>query len=255
MFCSACGANAGDAGFCPRCGSAMSSGVPGASAWQAPPPPEPPRRSLLPTALAGAGVGLVIVLLATIAFILHSQVGGSDPVAAAAATHALSPTSRAPAATVTTTVSSRPHKHHRTPVRSTAPTTPSYAGPGDVRGLAAGLFCRDLYARGYSYSAAVDYWRLHGQPNQMDIDRNGVPCETVYPPSDVSDYWGFTSLPDTSALPAGLFCRDLHARGYSYTDAVSYWYLHGEPDQMDIDLNGIPCETVYPRSDVDNYWY
>jgi hypothetical protein len=256
MFCSNCGANAGDAGFCPRCGSAMSAGVPAASPWQAPPPPEPPRRSLLPTALAGAGVGLVIVLLATIAFILHSQVGGSDPVAAAATTRAASPTSRAPAATVTTTVSSRPHKHHhRAPVHSTAPTAPSYAGPGDVRGLAAGLFCRDLYARGFSYSAAVDYWRMHGQPNQMDIDRNGIPCETVYPPSDVSDYWGFTSLPDTSALPAGLFCRDLYARGYSYADAVSYWYLHGEPDQMDIDLNGIPCETVYPPSDVDNYWY
>jgi hypothetical protein len=27
------------------------------------------------------------------------------------------------------------------------------------------------------------------------------------------------------------------------------------PDQLDIDRNGIPCETVYPGSDVDNYWY
>ncbi|MDX6316615.1 MAG: hypothetical protein QOD35_15, partial [Nocardioidaceae bacterium] len=52
---------------------------------------------------------------------------------------------------------------------------------------------------------------------------------------------------------AGLFCRPLLARGYSYGDAVYYWYLHNEPDQMDIDLNGIPCETVYPRTDVDNY--
>jgi hypothetical protein len=253
MFCSACGANAGDAGFCRRCGAAMRPGAP-APGWHPPPPPDPPRRSLLPTALVGAGVGVVIVLLATIAFIVHDEMAASDPTAAAGTTGSAPPTSRASAVTVTT-APSRPHRRHHKPVRSAAPSTPSYTGPGDVRALAAGLFCRDLYARGYSYSAAVDYWRLHGQPNQMDIDRNGVPCETVYPPTDVSDYWGFTSRPDTSALPAGLFCRDLYARGYSYGDAVDYWYLHGEPDQMDIDRNGIPCETVYPSADVNDYWY
>lgn len=75
-----------------------------------------------------------------------------------------------------------------TPARSVAPPRPP--GPADVRALPAGLFCRDLNARGYSYSAAVDYWRMHGQPNQMDADRNGIPCETVYPRSDVSAYWG-----------------------------------------------------------------
>jgi hypothetical protein len=79
---------------------------------------------------------------------------------------------RAPAAAVTTIVWSRPRKHVRTHVRSTAPTC---TGPGDVRGIATGLFCRDIQARGDSYSAAVDHWRLHGQPNRMDIDLNGIP--------------------------------------------------------------------------------
>jgi len=46
-------------------------------------------------------------------------------------------------------------------------------------------------------------------------------------------------------LPSGLYCRDLKAMGYSYSQATSYWYYHGRPAMMDADLNGIPCETVY----------
>jgi hypothetical protein len=210
---------------------------------------------MVPTALIGVGVAVVIVLLATIAFILHDQAGSPDPVAASPTPAVASATSGSSGAAAVTTAQKRLHKRHHARAAPPTPSTPSYAGPGDVRGLAAGMFCRDLFARGYSYSAAVDYWRLHGQTNSMDIDRNGIPCETVYPPSDVSDYWGPTSLPDTNALPAGLFCRDLYARGYSYGDAVNYWYVNGEPDQMDIDLNGIPCETVYSPADVANYWY
>jgi hypothetical protein len=56
---------------------------------------------------------------------------------------------------------------------------PRSTGPGDVRRQPAGLFCRNLLSRGFSYVAAIDYWRMHGQPNQMDADRNGIPCETV----------------------------------------------------------------------------
>jgi hypothetical protein len=71
----------------------------------------------------------------------------------------------------------------------TATTAP--VGPGDVSALPPGLHCRDLFAQGYSYSAAVEYWRLHGQTNEMDVDHNGIPCETVYSSSDVVAYWGF----------------------------------------------------------------
>jgi hypothetical protein len=55
-------------------------------------------------------------------------------------------------------------------------------------------------------------------------------------------------------LPAGLRCADLHAKGFSYGDAVAYWRLHGKPPLMDADHNGIPCETVYPRSAVAAVW-
>jgi hypothetical protein len=105
--------------------------------------------------------------------------------------------------------------------------------------------------------AAVEYWRHHGNPDQMDADRNGIPCETVYPATDVSAYWSVRDLPDDDiapGLPAGLLCRDLFARGVSYPEAVTYWWDDGAPDRMDADLNGIPCETVYPRSDIDAFW-
>jgi hypothetical protein len=130
------------------------------------------------------------------------------------------------------------------------------ADPGPVADLGPGLFCRDLFAGGFSYAAAVDYWRLHGEPNQMDADRNGIPCETVYSASDVAAYWG-DRLPAGGPVVApapGLFCRDLFAAGYSYGAAVEYWYDEGQPPRMDQDLNGIPCETVYPSSVVTDYW-
>jgi len=51
-----------------------------------------------------------------------------------------------------------------------------------------------------------------------------------------------------------LFCRDLYARGVSYADAVAYWWEEGAPDRMDVELNGIPCETVYSSYEINNYW-
>jgi hypothetical protein len=55
-------------------------------------------------------------------------------------------------------------------------------------------------------------------------------------------------------LPSGLFCRDLSAMGYPYWDAVAYWEFEGRPSRMDEAGNGIPCETVYPRQAVVDYW-
>lgn len=123
----------------------------------------------------------------------------------------------------------------------------------EVTDLAGGLFCRDLRAAGFSYAEAVRYWDLEGRPDRMDAAQNGTPCQTVYHASEVSSYWGLaTAVYD---LPSGLFCRDLKARGYSYDDAVWYWSLQGQTDRMDASRNGIPCQTVYPRSAVNAYWW
>jgi hypothetical protein len=246
MFCPSCGANVGAARFCPSCGAQTGASQPLQSPLQPGAQPPASRSLLVPVALAGLAVGVVIVLL--VGVLLLRGTPSSDPTAgAASAAAAPSETTSSPSEEASPTRQARPRRVKTV----TAAPTPV---PGDVRGLPAGLFCRDLNARGYSYVAAIDYWRMHGQPNQMDADRNGIPCETVYPASDVAAYWGGQSLPGMS-LTSGLFCRDLYVRGYSYPEAVAYWWLEGAPDRMDADLNGIPCETVYPAYAVDEYWY
>ena len=59
---------------------------------------------------------------------------------------------------------------------------------------------------------------------------------------------------NVDALPSGLFCRDLHAAGYPYWDAVRYWELEGQPARMDATGDGFPCTTVYAWNDVRDYW-
>jgi hypothetical protein len=56
------------------------------------------------------------------------------------------------------------------------------------------------------------------------------------------------------SLRGGYFCRDLKRMGYSYGEALQYWHYWDEPDQMDADLNGIPCETVYTAAQVRRYF-
>ena len=183
-----------------------------------------------------------LVLLAWLLVLMTKD----DPSKQAASTPASAPA--APVSVTTRTVA--PPAEGTT---STAPAAPKVAG--DVRSLPAGLFCRDLKAKGYSYVAAIDYWRLHGQPDQMDADRNGIPCETVYSRSDVAAYWNGREVTGIVPWTAGLFCRDLAARGATYAQAVAYWWYYDMPQRMDADKNGIPCETVYSAATVNAFWY
>jgi len=162
----------------------------------------------------------------------------------------VAPTSAAPASTDTV-----PPETTTTAAPAPAPAPAATAAPiGDVRSAAPDLFCRDLKALGYSYSAAVDYWRLYGQPNRMDEDKNGIPCETVFSRSDVVAYWPSTVYNNSISygLPSGLLCRDLESRGVGVYDALRYYIWEGYPSRMDADSNGIPCETVYP--DAAEVW-
>ena len=74
--------------------------------------------------------------------------------------------------------------------------------------------------------------------------------ELPHSPEDLmADYW---------ISPKGLFCRDIlrgDLRAYPFSAiggptlgyfwSLVYWSLEGEPDRMDVDLDGIPCETLY----------
>ncbi len=79
-------------------------------------------------------------------------------------------------------------------------------------------------------------------------------------------YNAATDIPDSTeslmeryrAAPHGLYCRDLlsgdpNACPFTqlgtfttthYFWSLVYWSLEGEPDGMDADPNGIPCETL-----------
>ena len=115
-----------------------------------------------------------------------------------------------------------------------------FAGPA-----AASEACVDLAP---SYREVVVEFILAGLPEELDVDGNGIPCEAEYPTSSQSF---FDSVRWTDP---GLFCRDLAEREYSYEDAVAYWLSEGAPDRMDADRNGIPCETVFPEEDINDYF-
>jgi hypothetical protein len=44
--------------------------------------------------------------------------------------------------------------------------------------------CRDLKPEGPDFAEAVAYWLTEGAP-----DRNGIPCETVYPAAAVEAFF------------------------------------------------------------------
>jgi hypothetical protein len=52
---------------------------------------------------------------------------------------------------------------------------------GEISALPDGLRCADLSTLGLGPKQAVDYWFLWGASDLMDADRNGIPCETVWP--------------------------------------------------------------------------
>ena len=98
--------------------------------------------------------------------------------------------------TTTTAPSTTTTVSPETTIATVIATTSTTVTP--VADLGSGLFCRDLRPGGYTYAEAVRYWMVEGRPDRMDADRNGIPCETVYPASEVVAYWG-ESPPTTTA--------------------------------------------------------
>ncbi len=100
----------------------------------------------------------------------------------------------------------------------------------------------------FPYRDIVAYWVAYGMPGRMDWNDDGIPCnedENIFEPAF------FAGLPGES----GLFCRDLEPDGYSFAEALAYWLREGAPDRMDADQNGIPCETIYPREEIEAFFY
>ncbi len=190
-------------------------------------------------AVAGMTAGLVAVLVTGLVVLAMHQPEDSGPrVQAVAPARVAQPT---PVPTVPLTP--RPS--------STAASVKAF---GDVRELPVGLLCRDLKQRGYGYAAAVDYWRIQGQPQRLDADRNGIPCEPEYARAEVGKYWQGRRVNPLASVPDGLSCRDLVARGATYSEAVTYWWYADRPQRLDPDDDGIPCQAEYSATEVDAFW-
>ena len=123
--------------------------------------------------------------------------------------------------------------------------------PTPAPGLAGGLFCRDVEAAGHTFTEALAYWVREARPSRMDVDGNGIPCETVFPVEEVQ-----AALGSVGGYEPDLFCYHLADRGATFDQAVVYWVLEGAPARMDADGNGVPCETVYdPGKIADVIWF
>lgn len=111
---------------------------------------------------------------------------GTEPGAEATITSTSSTTATGP----TSTTSTRP----TSTTEAITTTVPTGTTLGAVIDLPGGLFCRDLVGMGYGYAAAAEYWEREGMPERMDADRNGIPCETVYPADQIRPYWSFPTI-------------------------------------------------------------
>lgn len=170
------------------------------------------------------------------------------------------PGSRGPLAlstpTPTVTISPPSARTPDAPPSETPGALPAAGTQTAFEALPADLLCRDLASLGYTYTQSVAYWQMHGRPDRMDADQNGIPCETAYPEAAVRAIYGGVpaqlapARAALGALPADLLCRDLAGLGYTYADSVVYWEMYGRPARMDDDGNGVPCETVYPLAEV-----
>ncbi len=115
-----------------------------------------------------------------------------------------------------------------------------------------GMYCRDFVVEEDHppYWSAVLYWLSEGEPDRMDADRDGIPCETTYPEVFIRDLLEDPTIignedPTIDELDRGLRCRDLIWWMPFYQQALGYFYSEGFPERMDADDNGVPCETVY----------
>lgn len=115
-------------------------------------------------------------------------------------------------------------------------------GEGGDAWFAHGLFCRDIIVDPWTGpQVPFLYWLVEGSPDRMDADRDGIPCETLFPEVVLSRFLEDPYLLDDGA-PSGLTCDDLRWVRPWYRQAVAYYVAEGLPGILDDDGDGIPCE-------------
>ena len=117
-------------------------------------------------------------------------------------------------------------------------------GEGEGTWFAHGLYCRDIVTdRWMGPEVPFLYWLMEGSPDRMDADRDGIPCETLFPEIVLSQFLEDPYLLE-DGVPSGLTCDDLRWVRPFYRQAVAYYVTEGFPGMLDDDGDGIPCENA-----------
>ena len=117
-------------------------------------------------------------------------------------------------------------------------------GEGEGAWFAHGLYCRDIVTdRWMGPEVPFLYWLVEGSPDRMDADRDGIPCETLFPEIVLSQFLEDPYLLE-DGVPSGLTCDDLLRVRPFYRQAVAYYVTEGLPGMLDDDGDGIPCENA-----------
>ena len=100
-------------------------------------------------------------------------------------------------------------------------------GEGEGAQFAPGLYCRDIVTdRWMGPELPFLYWLLEGSPDRMDADRDGIPCETLFPEIVLSQFLEDPYLLE-DGVPSGLTCDDLLWVRPFYRQAVAYYVTEG----------------------------
>ena len=117
-------------------------------------------------------------------------------------------------------------------------------GDGEDAWFAHGLYCRDIVTdRWMGPEVPFLYWLMEGSPDRMDADRDGIPCETLFPEVVLSQFLEDPYLFE-DGVPSGLTCDDLRWVRPFYRQAVAYYVTGGFSGMLDDDGDGIPCENA-----------
>ncbi len=124
----------------------------------------------------------------------------------------------------------------------------------DYQTIGAGMFCRDLIASESTFAGyphAVAYWFMEGQPDRMDADRDGIPCETVFTLWDIAGFWHGTSRGEATDIHFGTV-TDVAARGSGYELTIDYAFFLGG---LEADLAAEAAGDIGPGEGVPNDYF